>query len=72
MQSVNIPLKWSSTVQSVYRSGGVLLHVSIQLGEKRGSSTKSDNLPHMKSLESALVGPEDYKFACETHQGESI
>lgn len=35
----------------------------------RGSCVKSDNLPQMISLESALTGAEDYKFEKEKSEG---
>lgn len=36
----------------------------------RGSGTKSDKVPHVMSLKSALIGAEDYKFENEINLRE--
>ncbi len=57
---------WFYTSKSVYRSWGVLLHMWKKLCKasrgSTGSCAKSDKLPHVMSLESALVGAEVWKW----------
>ncbi len=45
------------------------LHIELHIYGSRGHCVTADTLPHVMSLESALVGAEDYKTENEKNLG---